>query len=98
MATVAATARIDSATAARWTILLAYLAAVIVAETFIAIPGGANNTDRPFQSIGLGIHILLVFTLMFGSVLIQPRDATMAPLLVASSLASLLRVFSLSLP
>src|SRR5437879_567792 len=55
MATVAATARIDSATASRWTILLAYLAAVIVAETFIAIPGGS------FQSIGLALHILLIF-------------------------------------
>ncbi len=82
---------------ARWTILLLYLAAVIVAETLIAIPG-TNPTDRPFQSIGLGIHILLVFTLMFGSVLIQPRDATMAPLLVATSLASLVRVFSLAVP
>ena len=35
---------------------------------------------------------------MFGSVLIQPRDATMAPLLVATSLASLVRVFSLAVP
>src|SRR2546426_784186 len=69
MATVAATARIDSTTASRWTILLAYLAAVIVAETFIAIPGGS------FQSIGLGLHILLVFTLMFLSVLLQSKDA-----------------------
>src|SRR2546428_6699587 len=92
MATVAATARIDSTTASRWTILLAYLAAVIVAETFIAIPGGS------FQSIGLGLHILLVFTLMFLSVLLQSKDATLAALVVAASLASLVRVFSLAVP
>src|SRR3989442_5446942 len=92
MATVAASARIDSASASRWTILLAYLAAVIVAETFVAIPGGS------FQSIGLGLHILLIFTLMFLSVLLQSRDATLAALVVAPSLASLVRVFSLAVP
>src|SRR3989449_2667959 len=92
MATVAASARIDSASASRWTILLAYLAAVIVAETFVAIPGGS------FQSIGLGLHILLIFTLMFLSVLLQSRDATLAALVVAASLASLVRVFSLAVP
>src|SRR2546426_3431054 len=83
--------------ASRWPYLLAYLAAVIAAEVLIAIPG-ATPLDRPFQSVGLGIHILLVFTLMFLSVLIQPRDATLAPLLVAASLASLVRVFSLAVP
>src|SRR5207245_9767630 len=92
MATVAASARIDSATASRWTILLAYLAAVIVAEAFIAIPGGS------FQSIGLGLHILLIFTLMFLSVLLQSTDATLAALVVAASLASLVRAFSLAVP
>ncbi len=76
----------------RWTYLLAYLAAVIVAESLIAIPGGG------FQPIGLSIHILLVFTLLFGSVIVQSRDPTMAPLLVATSLASLIRVFSLAVP
>src|SRR3989441_8988599 len=81
----------------RWPYLLAYLAAVIAAEVLIAIPG-ATPLDRPFQSVGLGIHILLVFTLMFLSVLIQPKDATLAPLLVAASLASLVRVFSLAVP
>src|SRR5439155_25297438 len=84
--------RIDSTTASRWTILLAYLAAVVVAETFIAIPGGS------FQSIGLGLHILLIFTLMFLSVVLQSRDATLAALVVAASLASLVRVFSLAVP
>src|SRR5213594_5259870 len=83
--------------ASRWPYLLAYLAAVIAAEVLIAIPG-ATPLERPFQSIGLGIHILLVFTLMFLSVIIQPKDATLAPLLVAASLASLVRVFSLAVP
>lgn len=81
----------------RWPYLLAYLAAVIAAEVLIAIPG-ATAQERPFQSVGLGIHILLVFTLMFLSVLIQPKDATLSPLLVAASLASLVRVFSLAVP
>ena len=84
--------------ASRWPYLLAYLAAVIVAEVLIAIPGEPNGLGRPFQPIGLSIHILLVFTLMFLSVLIQPKDATLSPLLVAASLASLVRVFSLAVP
>src|SRR5947209_7064631 len=83
--------------ASRWPYLVAYLAAVIAAEVLIAIPGAAPF-ERPFQSVGLGIHILLVFTLMFLSVIIQPKDATLAPLLVAASLASLVRVFSLAVP
>ncbi len=88
--------------ASRWPYLLAYLAAVIVAEVLVAIPGptiqGQPFPDRPFQSVGLGIHILLVFTLMFLSVIIQPKDAILAPLLVAASLASFVRVFSLAVP
>src|SRR5438876_12069720 len=84
--------------ASRWPYLLAYLAAVVVAEVLISIPGGSGGLDRPLQSIGLGIHILLVFTLMFLSVVIQPKDATLAPLLVAASLASLVSVFSLAVP
>jgi len=83
--------------ASRWPYLLAYLAAVVAAEVLIAIPG-ATPLDRPFQSVGLGIHILLVFTLMFLSVLTQPKDATLAPLLIAASLASLVRIFSLAVP
>src|SRR6058998_2370559 len=74
------------------------MAAVIAAEVLIAIPGGSTGLERPFQSIGLSIHILLVFTLMFLSVVIQPKDATLSPLLVAASLASLVRVFSLAVP
>jgi membrane protease YdiL (CAAX protease family) len=98
MATATATAGVEPTRTSRWTFLLAYLSAVIVAEALIAIPGGSNPADRPFQSIGLSIHILLVFTLMFLSVLLQPKDAVLAPLLVAASLASLVRVFSLAVP
>src|SRR5712692_6406871 len=83
--------------ASRWPYLLAYLGAVMVAEVLIAIPG-ATAQDRPFQSVGLGVHLLLVFTLIFLSVIIPPKDATLAPLLVAASLASLVRVFSLAVP
>ncbi|TMA01812.1 MAG: CPBP family intramembrane metalloprotease [Methanobacteriota archaeon] len=98
MATAIATPHVESVRISRWTYLLGYLGAVIAAEILIAIPGGATGTDRPFQSIGLGIHILLVFTLMFLSVIMQPKDAMLAPLLVAASLASLVRVFSLAVP
>ncbi|TLZ78230.1 MAG: CPBP family intramembrane metalloprotease [Methanobacteriota archaeon] len=98
MATAIATPHVESVRTSRWPYLLAYLAAVIAAEVLIAIPGGSTGLERPFQSIGLSIHILLVFTLMFLSVVIQPKDATLSPLLVAASLASLVRVFSLAVP
>jgi membrane protease YdiL (CAAX protease family) len=98
MATATATAEMASPRISRWTYLLGYLAAVILAEILIAIPGANTAVERPFQSIGLGIHILLVFTLMFGSVFLQTRDTVLAPLLVAASLASLVRVFSLAVP
>src|SRR5438094_215085 len=69
-----------------------------LAEVFIAIPGPASPVDRPFQPIGLSMHILLVFSLLFLSVFQQTKDATLAALLVAVSLASLVRVFSLAVP
>ena len=97
MATVTAMPT-SSGLRSRWTYLLAYVAAVVVAELLIALPGPAKPEERPFQPIGLGIHILLVFTLMFLSVVVQPKDATLANLLVATSLASLVRVFSLAVP
>src|SRR5206468_3641420 len=89
--TTTATAEVVPARTSRWTYLLAYLALVIVAEILIAVPGGATGQDRPLQPIGLAMHILLVFSLMFLSVLLQPKDAPLANLLVAVSLASLLR-------
>src|SRR5882762_4990693 len=98
MATATATADVASAKAPRWTYLLAYLALVIVAEILIAIPGPPRGEDRPFQPIGLSMHILLVFTLMFLSVFLQAKDKRLASLLVAVSLASLVRVFSLAVP
>ena len=97
MATATASAQVASAPMSRWTYLLGYLGAVILAEILIAIPG-SGPLDRPFQPIGLGVHILLVFTLMFASVLLQTRDPVLANLLVAASLASLVRVFSLAVP
>src|SRR5437660_11042645 len=98
MATATATAEVVPARTSRWTYLLAYLALVIVAEILIAVPGGATGQDRPLQPIGLTMYILLVFSLMFLSVLLQPKDAPLANLLVAVSLASLVRVFSLAVP
>src|SRR3989442_13752859 len=98
MATATATAEVASARPSRWTYLLAYLAAVIVAGILIAIPGPPNGEGRPFQPIGLAMHILLVFTLMFASVFLQTKDTPLASLLVAVSLGSLVRVFSLAVP
>src|SRR6266550_3649643 len=80
MATATATAEVVPARTSRWTYLLAYLALVIVAEILIAVPGGATGQDRPLQPIGLAMHILLVFSLMFLSVLLQPKDAPLANL------------------
>src|SRR5438552_1113769 len=93
MATAVSTPQVASVRASRWTYLLAYLALVTLAEVFIAIPGPAGPVDRPFQPIGLSMHILLVFSLLFLSVFQQTKDATLAALLVAVSLASLVPVF-----
>src|SRR2546430_16408789 len=90
--------KVATVRASRWTYLLASLALVPLAEVFIAIPGPASPVDRPFQPIGLSMHILLVFSLLFLSVFQQTKDATLAALLVAVSLASLVRVFSLAVP
>lgn len=98
MATATAASRATAVRGSRWTSLLPYLAAVLVAEVCIAFPGGSGPGDRPLQSIGLALHLLLVFSLLFASVLIQARDSVLATLLVASSLASLVRVFSLAMP
>ena len=100
MATETAEARSTGSAirATRWRYLLPYLAAVVVAEVLIAVPGGSAVTERPLQPIGLGIHILLVFSLLFLSVLLQSKDGRLATLLVAASLASLVRVFSLAVP
>ena len=98
MATLTGTSTASAIRPTRWTYLLGYLGGVIVVEVCIAIPGGASSLDRPFQPIGLWIHILLVFSLLFFSVYLQPKDATLSSLLVAVSLASLVRVFSLAVP
>src|SRR5256885_13643885 len=98
MATATATAEVVPARTSRWTYLLAYLALVIVAEILIAIPAPPPGEGRPLQPIGLGMHILLVFTFIFLSVFLQAKDPRLASLLVAVSLASLIRVFSLAVP
>jgi membrane protease YdiL (CAAX protease family) len=98
MATAMAGSTASAIRGTRWTYLLAYLAAVVMAEVLIAVPGGAAGEDRPFQPIGLAMHLLLVFSLLFLSVLTRSRDEILAALLVASSLASLVRVFSLATP
>jgi membrane protease YdiL (CAAX protease family) len=98
MDTAVATPELESLRTSRWTYLLAYLAFVTVAEICIGFPGPAGPNDRPLQPIGLGMHILLVFSLLFFSVYLQTRDPILAPLLVAVSLASLVRVFSLAVP
>src|SRR2546427_11990086 len=96
MPPAAATAEVASARTSRWTYLPASLAAVIVAEILIAIPGPPNGEGRPFPPIGLAMHILLVFSLMFASVFLQTKDTPLASLLVAVTLESLVRVFFLA--
>src|SRR5256885_4150513 len=98
MARAPATAEVASAGPSRWTYLLASPPAVTVAEILTATPGPPNGEGRPFQPIGLAMHILLVFTLMFASVFLQTKDTPLASLLVAVSLGSLVRVFSLAVP
>src|SRR5207253_2961741 len=92
MATAVSTPQVATVRASRWTYLLAYLALVTLAEVFIAIPGPAGPVDRPFQPIGLSMHILLVFSLLFLSVFQQTKDATLAALLVAVTVIPLGRL------
>lgn len=83
----------------RWAVVAAYLAVVATAELLIAVPGSAADPNAgPFQEYGLTLHILVVFALLFHAVLAQERDRTLSNLLVALSLAPLVRVFSLSVP
>jgi len=70
-------------------VVVIYLEILILAEAFV----GLGN-----QEIGLTIHILLLFSLLFHSVLIWDRDRTLALLLMAMSLAPLDRVLSLAVP
>lgn len=83
----------------RWSIAAAYLAVIAVAEVLIAVPGPASDPNAgPFQELGLTLHILVVFALLFHAVLAQDRDRVLSYLLVALSLAPLIRIFSLSVP
>jgi membrane protease YdiL (CAAX protease family) len=98
MATATAPSTATAIREARWPYLIGYLALVIVAEACISFPGDPSGLGPPLQPVGLGVHILLVFALTFLSVPLQSRNAALASLLVAASLASLVRVFSLAVP
>ena len=78
-------------------ILAGYAAVLVGAEALVAAVDPASGAFL-FQEVGLAVHILLVFALLFHGVLVHPRDATLAYLLTALSLASLIRVFSLAVP
>lgn len=83
----------------RWAVAGVYLALIALAEILIAIPGPPSDVNAgPYQEVGLTIHILIVFALLFHAVLAQERDRVLSLLLVALSLAPLIRVFSLSVP
>lgn len=82
----------------RWPVLTMYFSVLVVAEAFIA-QGGAQTPESSIgPSIGLSIHILLLFALLFHAVLIGERDRPLALLLTAMSLASLDRILSLAVP
>ncbi len=68
---------------------MAYLGVILVAEIFIGFGG---------QEIGLTIHILLLFALLFHGVFLWDGDRPLAYLLMAMSLAPLDRVLSLAVP
>ncbi len=88
MASVAATAT-RTARIPRWATPASYLAVLVAAESLIA---------ADLQEAGLTVHILLVFALLFHSVLVHDRDRVLGSLLVAQSLSSLIRIFSLAVP
>jgi membrane protease YdiL (CAAX protease family) len=70
-------------------VAVSYLALIVVAEAFV----GSGHQD-----IGLTIHIVLLFALLFHGVFIWDRDRILALLLMAMSLAPLDRVLSLAVP
>lgn len=74
---------------ARWIVVLSFLLGLVIAEAFI----GFGN-----QEIGLTIHILLVFSLVFVAVYVYDRDRPLSLLLTAMTLAPLDRVLSLGVP
>jgi hypothetical protein len=79
------------------TVLGAYAGVLVVAEGLVAAVDPVSGAFL-YQEVGLTVHILLVFALLFHGVLVQSRDPTLSYLLTALSLASLIRVFSLAVP
>lgn len=73
---------------------------LVVAEVFVGVGLSLGKTDPgpAYYSIGLTIHILLVFALLFHAVLIGERDRPLALLLPAISLAPLDRILSSTVP
>ena len=86
---------------ARWPFLGGYLIALILAEFLVGIsthqPDGAVLWQAGLE-LGLTIHILLLFSVLFLAVLIGESDRPLAFLLAAVSLASLDRILSLAVP
>lgn len=77
-------------------ILIVYVAVLVAAETLLAL--GAAPADAGYQQAALALHIVLVFALIAHGVVAYPRSPVLSALLVAMSLASLVRVYSLALP
>ena len=80
----------------RWVMLCAYLAVLIAAEAFIAI--GNQVEETAYEEMGLAVHILLLFALIVHGTVVWERSPVFGALLLAMSLASLIRVFSLAIP
>ena len=78
-------------------IVFVYFAALVAAEILVAFADPVSR-EPTVQGWGLSLHILLVFALTFHAVLAFDRDPRLAYLFTALSLASLVRVFSLSVP
>ncbi len=76
-------------TSNRWMIVLAFLVSLVVAEAFV----GFGN-----QEIGLTIHILLIFALIFVAVYLYDRDRMLSLLLTTLTLAPMDRVLGLGVP
>jgi len=80
----------------RWAVLAAYLGVLIAAESLITYGAAVGGTG--YQEAGLSVHIVLLFALILHSALVWGTSPVMSSLLLATSLASLIRVFSLGIP
>lgn len=80
----------------RWAMLSIYVGVLVAAEFLIAWGNQAGDTS--YQEAGLAVHIFLLFGLLVHATLAWDRSPVLGALLVAVSLASLIRVFSLAIP